>query len=265
MAILWGLGEFVISMVVFFILGLAGWPGKDDSCVQNRSGGAENACYCERFHPGMIKQPINTWSNLGFVFVGLLILAFLGNEVLGGSAPGNPMATATFYSVGFGAAVIFLGPGSMFFHASMKKWGGWIDNLSMYMFISFFLLYEVVRVLDAGVGLFIVLFLGVNIGLGILTWMVDDSGKWIFGVLVAITLTTEVVFLTTNAGGLEREWMPWLLLALISFGAAFIIWLLSNTGGVLCNPDSWLQGHAVWHLLAAVSTGFLYLYLLTGF
>jgi hypothetical protein len=34
----------------------------------------------------------------------------------------------------------------------------------------------------------------------------------------------------------------------------------SRTGGFLCDPDSLLQGHAVWHLLCAGTTGSIYLY-----
>jgi hypothetical protein len=87
-----------------------------------------DTCYCEQVLPGkMIKQRSNTWSNLGFVLVGLIMLASLPAVVAGSGR--DPMEERTFYAVLYGCVVIFLGPGSMFFHASMKKWGGWIDTL----------------------------------------------------------------------------------------------------------------------------------------
>lgn len=41
--------------------------------------------------------------------------------------------------------------------------------------------------------------------------------------------------------------------AVVVFAAAALAGLLSRTGGPLCNPDSWLQGHAVWHAGTAIA------------
>ncbi len=35
--------------------------------------------------------------------------------------------------------------------------------------------------------------------------------------------------------------------------AAGLVHATSRTGGPLCRPDSWLQGHAAWHVLAALA------------
>jgi len=37
----------------------------------------------------------------------------------------------------------------------------------------------------------------------------------------------------------------------------FFIWLASRSGGLLCDPQSLLQGHALWHVLAAVGAGLI--------
>ena len=34
---------------------------------------------------------------------------------------------------------------------------------------------------------------------------------------------------------------------------AFGVWIPSQTGGLWCIPESWLQGHALWHVLCAVA------------
>ncbi len=44
---------------------------------------------------------------------------------------------------------------------------------------------------------------------------------------------------------------PWAAGAV--FVAGGVVWALSRTGGPLCAPESILQGHALWHVLAAVS------------
>ena len=42
---------------------------------------------------------------------------------------------------------------------------------------------------------------------------------------------------------------------------ALSIWSGSHAGGLLCDPSSLVQGHAVWHVLNAVAGAFLYPYL----
>jgi hypothetical protein len=46
------------------------------------------------------------------------------------------------------------------------------------------------------------------------------------------------------------------VVALAAMLVAFTIWLLSNAGW--CDPASFLQGHAAWHLLCAVAAYFLF-------
>jgi hypothetical protein len=43
------------------------------------------------------------------------------------------------------------------------------------------------------------------------------------------------------------------------FVLAIVIWRLSHTGAPLCEPTSLVQGHAIWHLLCAGATVFIFL------
>ncbi len=208
----------------------------------------------------MVKQPANTWSNVAFMLIGLAIMLMLGGN---SARPRNPMQIADFFSIGYGMAVVFLGPGSMFFHASLKRWGGWVDNLSMNLFVSFVIVYDFVRVVHGNEIVFLMVYLVINVTLGVVTALRDGLGKYIFGGLIAAFAILEVLILVFHAGGVTREFLPYMLLTLISFGLAFGIWLLSNTGGPLCKRDTLLQGHAIWHVLTAISTLFIYLYLLS--
>lgn len=45
----------------------------------------------------------------------------------------------------------------------------------------------------------------------------------------------------------------WAALASLILGA--VAFSLSRTGGPLCDPDSWIQGHGVWHVLTAAALG----------
>lgn len=49
---------------------------------------------------------------------------------------------------------------------------------------------------------------------------------------------------------------PWSALGV--GGVGVVVWGASRTGGPLCRPESVLQGHAVWHVLAAVALVLLF-------
>ena len=166
------------------------------------------------------------------------------------------MATGRFHALMYGGLVIFLGPGSMFFHGGLTHFGGWLDNFSMILFVTFILCYDAARIWrwDDRIGLFTGVFVAINVGLGLLAWFAEGSGTILFGILAGIAIAAEAVILLARPGGIDRKFVPWLLAGLVSFGIAFIIWLLSATDGPLCDPRSPLQGHAVWHLLAMAVT-----------
>ncbi len=254
---LWiGLIGTAVALTIFFVLGSRGWPGEVDDCV------ARDDCHCERPRGGMIKQPSNTWSNLASVFVGLLILFHAGDA---GAVSGNPMVTVPFYPITYGLLVIGLGLGSMFFHASLRRWGSIVDNLAMYWFLSFVVLYDLYRVLDANnLGMFILIFLFVNVALAAVRLQNERSERYVFPVLFLWLIIIEILISSGAFGdiGLHRQG-PWLGLEVVIFVVAFGIWLLSGSGKPWCRPDSWIQGHAIWQILGALAAGFLYLNLIT--
>jgi hypothetical protein len=256
-------GWFLLLIGVFFLLKSMDWiaGSAEDDCVPKRT------CFCEDNPSGNIRQPINTWSNIGFMFVGVVILALLPRNLSGGATLNNPIQVVSFFSVLYGMFVIFLGPGSMFFHASLKKWGGWIDNMSMLFWISFVLIYTIGRIARLDVGIVIVIFLAFNILAGVVTWLKDGWGTPIFAGVVGLWGLLEVIIVIAtlasgSINGVTREG-GWLLLTAIFFGLAFVVWWFSQTGRPLCNPRSILQGHGLWHLLAAACTFTIWQYLMT--
>jgi hypothetical protein len=62
---------------------------------------------------------------------------------------------------------------------------------------------------------------------------------------------------------LERTHAPYFWIGFASYTLATIIWQPSKTDGVLCDPQSLLQGHALWHLLGAISMWCFYRYFRT--
>jgi len=118
----------VAFAIGYAAVGLGGWgePAAQESAI------GEIGRWCERVHPGLIREPVNTLSNLGFILSGLAIFWTLARDKSGGVSRLiglNPL------SITFGAAVVWLGPGSMLTHGTNTDWGASADNLSMVMYI----------------------------------------------------------------------------------------------------------------------------------
>jgi hypothetical protein len=242
-----------LAMAILFLVGSVGWEGREDTCLV---GGQ---CFCERDHGGLVRQPANTASNLGFVIAGLLVAWSLGRERMRGRLPrpGNPMTETRFYPGFYALAVALLGPGSMALHASLLWWGSVLDLVSMNVFIGFVFSYALVRWRGLGVGAFLASFLLLNAVL-LAIKLIHGHGSAAFGVTAVVSLAIE---LRIRREGRVTGDGRYLAAAAITFVVAFVVWLGSDNDGWLCDPDSWLQGHAFWHLGCAGSTAFLYLYM----
>ncbi len=260
--VLVGGGLILVLALLFFGMALAGWPGGYDTCVAQRAGGPVDTCYCEQLRSGAIKQPANTFSDLGFVIVGMILLAIAGREN-GRARPRNPnpMNTGSWVACLFGLVVIFLGPGSMMFHASMTAWGGFFDSTSMYLLLAFLIGYDLLQAMQRMAPWLCwlggIVALAVFMGLAAV-W--PEQATLLFGFMVILTLSIEVP-IWCGAWGVKRSWLP-LGLFIGTFLTSLLIWVLSKTGGPLCNPESiLLQGHAWWHLGSAAAMVFLFWYL----
>jgi hypothetical protein len=262
--LLLGFGSFVFWMVLMGILLSLNWiaSSRDDSCV------ADHDCHCEALLVGVkkIKQPINTWSDLGFVAGGLIIFYLIGQDRLSGTPAPNPMRETSLFSITYGLLAIYLGPGSMFYHASIKKWGGWADNMSMVLWTTFLVVYVFARGIPLPDSLAVIIFLVIVSISGAIIWFVEGSGKYIFGGLVAVWGVLEIILLIVQATGgalmgLHRTEWGYLVGAGLSFLVAVIVWTYSKDGKPWCRPYSVAQGHAVWHILSALSAYFIFLYL----
>lgn len=259
-------GGFSLAILLPFLLFVAlGWPGEPDPCISERSRTADNTCYCEQFdraeigEPG-VRQPFNTWSNLYSILTGAFVAFFVyWNRASGVSAVGNRMRSTQFYPLLYICVVIFLGLGSMWFHASLVHWGGVFDNVSMYTFVNFQWLYSLVRmsnwdwVFYVGYPLFTVFFTVLN--------AVGVPGFAIVVVMTAAYFALEITIafqpnIRTDALGYLAYYLP----AALSFLTAVIVWELSKTGGALCDPEADFQWHGVWHWLAGVTAVLFYFY-----
>lgn len=92
-------------------------------------------------------------------------------------------------------------------------------------------------------------------GVGSVLFHAEPSvlSSWIHDIGLVVTLVVAAVRVRRRL--VDRN-PPWA--AAVLFGSGGVVWAFSRTGGVLCDPASVLQGHAVWHALAAMSFVMLY-------
>jgi len=228
---------------------LLGWPG---------TAGATAWMFCEAFREGGIAQPANTASNLGFVAAGLAIGWRARRDLLRGEPADrrSAMTRSVLVPALLASVVVFLGPGSMAMHASTTAWGGRTDVLSMFLYVCFLPAYGAARLLSLSLRGFAALY-GALAALGAAyVFAVSDPANIGFGSLAVVGLASEVAVARRRPelGGERR----WLVAGALLFLLAFAVWLPSRTGGALCDPHSWVQGHAIWHLLCAGTTACFY-------
>ena len=304
-----GLGFGVLMVALVLILAAADALGPYNECLRSD----EENCYCENVDKarvleaieagrsisdrfierqvlltsGLVKQPVSTWSNLSSIVLGVILLWALGNGTQSSkNARFNPMSGPTPRAIGYGLVLVFMGPGSMFLHVSLTKYGGWGDNLSMNFFITYAILHNLFRWIKVDDdGWFFGVWSGVNVLLGVLVFpgLIEGAGigKLIFGVLVGIAIVLELIIscshwpvLSLLRGSTKHMDRPkgfmklgdagprftWFFAGLLFFGTAFLIWNLSGDQAPLCDPESALQGHGAWHILSYASVLCFYLH-----
>lgn len=242
----------LISLALLFLAIVCGWFGE-----WTHTGSK----FCEASRPGLIKQPVNTWSNLCFVIAGL----YMGRLLWCGryAANVNSLTRSTFYAAFFASLVVFVGPCSMAMHATETHLGGYLDLLSMHLVAAFITAFSMQRFFRLGVRTFAGLFLAVMVvclyaqTLTMRVPVVGHPGSLAF----ALFILTGSIFEALNVfvRGLRHE-KRYGFLSAGAIIAAFLVWNLSLTGCALCDPHSAIQGHGLWHVLCAVSLCFLFRY-----
>ncbi len=69
--------------------------------------------------------------------------------------------------------------------------------------------------------------------------------------------------LASNPPPGRRRYTPWFFAGVISFFAAYGIWLTGTADHPWCRPDSLIQAHAIWHMMTAFATWCFFMFLRT--
>jgi hypothetical protein len=202
---------------------------------------------CESLHEGLLRQPVNARSSLALLGAGAWILVRAARR-----DPGDRIEMAAF-----GGGLVIVGAGSVILHGPAPAWGLWFHDLSV---LSVLLLLAV-RGLGRWFGWDMARRLLV-VGAGIVLLAIELAA------LPASTLPTAwVLVLVMGLGELadqrrrlsrpsvQRPSSSTRLRALAAATVAIAggAYVLGRSGSPLCDPQSLLQWHAVWHVLVAIS------------
>ena len=239
----------VILLIIYLQLYWASHPKRN-------TGG-----YCEISTQGLLVEPLNTWSNLSFIGIGLIIAW----QMMWGSfkEKNNILTNNHFMGIFFSSLVICLGPASMVMHAVYTNLGIELDVLSEYLICAYLVGYSTQRFFRLKIRYFIGIFLLIiTICEVVSRWqipipIVEGLTNLLVAIFLTLSILMELLIVFIRRVHIQKWWAITSLLTLI---LSFLIWNFSRKGNVLCDPYSWFQGHAVWHALDALALYFLFRY-----
>ena len=238
----WGLAVAWSVLAALLTTGVLALLGPDYSRFAAATCTATH-CFCETPRLGaLIMQPSDSWSAYGYVVVGFLMIVLA-------RAPQWDSAFPRMAATTFGVTAIVVGIGSVLLHATLTLWGQFLDVLGMYLVGSFLLVRAVARWQSIPDRIAIVMYLAVCAALVTVLIVEPEVRRWLFAVVLIVAIFIELVFARPLRNG---ALLRFYLFGILAKAVAFTIWILDQRG-TLCAPGSIVQGHAVWHLLGALS------------
>lgn len=231
------------------------WGGWEPSRELERPG------YGERIaRDRTIRTRANTYSNLAYVLIGAYACAVGAEERRRGTATMRLLPLDLL----FGAAMVWLGLMSGLFHASLTQLGQRLDVASMYPPLLTLLALAAARRLPGRLG-------------GLPTWSLLAAAvlaaeaflyafKWSMPtvtVLSSLIVAVAVVAVAENLVAPGRFQAGWLVAGLCLLVAGVACRTL-DVQRRFTGPDTWLQGHALWHLLTAAALATIWLHERSG-
>ncbi len=216
-----------------------------------------SSCFCEAIRSTHPLQPANTWSSLGFVVVALAVVAIaFRDRSARRSQPQNLPSSSLAYPLVYALALTVIGIGSAAFHAELTIKTQFADVFGMYLIATFILLFNIQRLRPIPVAALVVAYVVLNGALAELLSAFPEVRRYAFAVVLLAALGLEWRYRSTRMVVSNGRI---LVAAVTSLAIGFVIWIADITH-FACSPMSWLQGHAIWHLLGALGAWFLYLY-----
>jgi hypothetical protein len=201
---------------------------------------------CERIVSGFLGQPANAVSSLAFLVSAAWIftLAFRRER--------TNRAALVVLALAVGANAV----GSFARHGPDPSWAQWAHDAAIVAVLLFIAVHAIARTRGwrptAEIGAYVMGLIAVGVGLAAIHGASDPFA----GTLAASAVVGEVASLsgdrrTPSITPRSKAIARGVGLAAIAFGG--VAYLFGRTGSPLCNPASWFQWHALWHVLVAIA------------
>jgi hypothetical protein len=239
--ILIGLGIVAAATAAIVLLTI----GAHDSWVTARQASCTSTrCFCESPNGRVFDQVVDSFSSLAFVLLGAWTLVWRPRSAL--KLRETPLVRA------FGIVLIFIGGSSFFYHATLSFFGQFLDIFSMYLFGVLVAVGALVRCGRISMRTAIIVFIVANAVLAVVQYDYPDARRILFGALLVPGVVLELIPAINGhreSGGKVR----FVYIGVAVLAVAYLFWTLDQDN-ILCDPYSWFQGHAVWHVLTAIAS-----------
>ncbi len=210
-------------------------------------------CWCEAArHGAWILEPVNTWTNLFFILAGVIFI-IKSNRFVTGT---NPLSSSALFPRIYGSALIFVGLGSFFYHASQTFVGQWFDVFGMYLVSMFYISYNYYRIGLFDKKRFLTFYFFSCISLGIIIYFYPETRRWLFGLSLIFTFIQSLWIQLRLKSKMKSSY---LIGAVLAYALAQALWLLDKNK-IWCDPYGQINGHGLWHILTGVSAILAYFY-----
>ncbi|WP_231603147.1 ceramidase domain-containing protein [Neorhodopirellula pilleata] len=182
--------------------------------------------FCEATLDGPIAHPADTWTNIGPIIAGLVILFYAR----------GPLSRL------LGSASLWTGLASGYFHASNTILGETLDLSGMFLFILAIAAMQQQRARPnyPGSTVLIWIVLAVSVALTVLSSISTAFASPLFAAIVVVVVIRGIY---------DQKLTKWAYAMVISFLVAWGFWWLDFLL-IVCNPDNHiLTLHGLWHLL----------------
>ena len=216
-----------------------------------------SSCFCEAIRAEAPLQPANAWSSLAFCLVALAVLVTSYSDRSNPQRRSqNALTSTSKYPAMFAVSLVLIGAGSFAFHARLTLQTQFVDVFGMYLIATFVLVYSFVRTRPESGNAIIAGYIALNVFLASILCVAPELRRYVFAVVLLAGLLLE--YRSRRKAQIDAT-SRYLSAAIALLAIGFAVWVADITH-VLCSPTSWVQGHAVWHLLGATSSWYLFLY-----